>query len=491
MKSSLLLGLDLGTTNVKALVTDRAGRPLAHGACPVRLFHVGNGGVEQDIDEIERAALTAFREAVRSEDAAGIEAIGISSQGGAMQMLDAQGQPLGRVVSWLDQRGRPFDDALTTELGGEWFRHRIGHGRSGMAIGQVLRLRQEQPVWFQATHHLGFVGDVLVSRLCGRAAHDGTSCGLTLLHNPGLRDYDPEVLQQLRLERSQLPDLLSPRQAAGGLRPEVAREIGLRAGIPVSAAIHDQYASALGTAAVQAGTVMVGTGTAWVLLAVGDQLPAPVIDDAFVCGHVIEGLFGQILSLVNGGSALAWALELMGLAAKGSGEVETLLASAPAGSAGLAFWPFLVPADASGLAPGTKGQLSGLQLSHRPAHVVRAVVEGLVFELNRHLSFLRKAGLPPQRLVMSGGATASPVTAQILADVTGLPLRCVSDSEASLLGAAIIARGLLEPGMSLGDLVSEMVRQPQVVEPGADAPFYRERYQQYLHSLPGPRPNPS
>ena len=485
----MLLGLDLGTTNVKALVTDRAGRPLAHGSRPVQLFYVGDGGVEQDLEEIERATLTAIQEAVRSVDAAGIKAIGISSQGGAMQALDAQGQPRGRVVSWLDQRGRPFDDTLTAELGRGWFRNRIGHGRSGLAIGQVLRLRREQPDWFRAASCLGFVGDLLVSQLCGRAAHDGTSCGLTLLHNPGLRDYDPDVLQQLRLERSQLPDLISPRQAAGGLRPEIARETGLRAGIPVSAAIHDQYASALGTGAVQAGTVMVGTGTAWVLLSVSDHLPAPVIDEAYVCGHLVEGLFGQILSLVNGGSALAWALELMGLAGKASGEVEALLASAPAGSAGLAFWPFLVPAGASGLAPGTKGQLSGLQLSHRPAHVVRAVVEGLVFELNRHLGFLQAAGLPTQRLVMSGGAACSRVTVQVLADVAGLPLHCVSAGDASLLGAVIIARGLLEPERSLVDLVNEMAPPPQVVEPGTDGPLYQEQYQHYLHSLPGPKPN--
>ena len=485
----MLLGLDLGTTNVKALVTDRAGRSLAHGACPVRSFHVGDGGVEQDIDEIARAALTAIRDAVRSVDAASIKAVGISSQGGAMQMLDAQGQPLGRVVSWLDQRGRPFDDALTAELGGEWFRHRIGHGRSGMAIGQVLRLRQEQPDWFRAAHRLGFVGDLIVSRLCGRAAHDGTSCGLTLLHNPGRRTYDPDVLQRLRLEPGQLPDLVSLREVAGPLRREVAQQTGLRAGIPISAAIHDQYASALGTGAVRAGTVMVGTGTAWVLLAVSDHLPTPVIDDAFVCGHVVEGLFGQILSLVNGGSSLTWVLELLGLTGKDSGELDALVASAPAGSAGLGFWPFLAPGGASGLTPETKGRLSGLQLSHRPAHVVRAVVEGLVFELNRHLGFLRQAGLPPRQLVLSGGAASSRVTPQIVADVTDLPLRCVSASEASLLGAAIIARGLLEPGMSLGDLVNEMAPLPQVVEPGADAPFYQEQYQRYVRALPGHESN--
>lgn len=480
----MLLGLDLGTTNVKALITDRIGRPLASGSSPVRLFHVGEGGVEQDIDEIGRAVISAIRQAVRAVDPSGVKAIGVSSQGGAMQLLDDRGNPSGRVISWLDQRGKPFDNALTAELGREWFLGRIRHGHSGLAIGQLLRLRHEQRPLLDRPYRVGFVGDVIVSRLCGRAAQDATSCGLTLLNNPELRDYDPDVLSRLELKPNQLPDLISPREIAGELLGDVAGETGLRAGIPVSAAVHDQYASALGTGAVRAGTVMVGTGTAWVLLANSDRLPAPVIDDAFVCTHVVEGLFGQIVSLVNGGSSLTWALELLGLNGKGPGEIETLLESSPPGCEGLGFWPFLTPFGASALAPGTRGRLIGLQLSHGPASVVRAVIEGLAFELNRHLGFLREADLPVERLVVGGGAAGSQCTTQILADVTGLPLACPTASQASLLGAAILARGLLEPESSLAVLAEGMAPPTRRVEPGAHAPLYRQLYQHYIRALP-------
>lgn len=479
----MLLGLDLGTTNVKALVTDRAGQPLAQASSPIQLFHVGNGGVEQDMAEIEQATIATLQKVAREVDASRIEAIGVSSQGGALQVLDAQDQPQGRVISWLDQRGRPFDAALTAELGRDWFLRHLSRGGSGLGIGQLLRLRHEQPEVLQAPNRVGFVGDIIVSRLCGRAAHDGTSCSLTVLYNPKLRTYDPDVLARLNLEMSQLPDVISPREVAGGLRPEVARVSGLRTGIPVSAAIHDQYASALGTGAVRAGTVMVGTGTAWVLLAVNDRLAAPVIDEAFVCNHVVEGLFGQILSLVNGGSSFSWALNVLGLVGRSSEEIEALLASSPPGSAGLCFWPFLISAGVSGLALEGKGRLSGLQLSHCPADVLRAVVEGLAFELNRYLNFLREAGWPVERLALGGGAASSRVTTQILADVTDLPLACEPTGEASLLGAAILARGLLEPDTSLAELSEAMLPSARHVEPGAAAGFYREQFNRYLRSL--------
>ncbi len=480
----MLLGLDLGTTNVKALVTDHAGGLCARGACPIQLFRFDGGGVEQDIEEIWQATLNAIRQAAGEINPAEIEAIGISSQGGALQLLDARKQPFGRVVSWLDQRGHPFDKQLTAELGREWFVQRIAHGCSWLAIGQILRLRQENPAFFSNPHAVGFVGDLIAARLCGRAAQDGTSAGLTLLYNPVARTYDPDLLKRLGLRPGQLPELIAPHQAAGGLLPGVAAKTGLRAGIPVSAAVHDQYASALGTAAVHAGTVMVGTGTAWVLLAVSDRQPAAVTDDALVCHHVVEGLWGQILSMVNGGSALTWALELTGQTNHDRDGIDQLLGAALPGAAGVRCWPFMTPFGASGLKPGTLGRLSGLQLSHQPCHILRAVLEGLAFELNRHLDFLRSAGQPITELVLAGGAAASRVTPQLLADVTGLPLRSAPGSDSSLLGAAIIARALLEPTASLAAMSQPMAPSSQLIGPGRDSAFYQEHYRQYVSELP-------
>ena len=480
----MLLGLDLGTTNVKALVTDTHGRRLAEASRAVQLFHVSHGGVEQDIEEIWQATLVVLKEAASSLDWAKIQAIGISSQGGALQMLDAKNTPAGRVISWLDERGSAFDGNITRELGHDWFAQRIGHGAAAVGIGQVLRLRKERPQSLMPPNRIGFVGDVIVGRLSGRAAHDGTSAALTCLYNPAKRNYDPDLLQRLGVTAAQLPDLASPRESAGGLLPEVAQATGLRAGIPVSPAIHDQYTAALAMRAVETGTVMVGAGTAWILLAVSDCWIAPVTEWAFECHHVVDGLWGQIVSLVNGGSALAWALELTGHAKSKGAEIDRLLESAPAGCDGLQCQPFLAALAASGVAPDARGRLSGLQMSHRAGHVVRAVLEGLAFELRRHIDFLRSAGLPVERLVVGGTAAASRVSPQILSDVCGLPLECAGGGEGSPLGAAILARGLLEPKKSLADIAREMAPVARRVEPGPAAKLYQEQYSRYLRELP-------
>jgi len=480
----MLLGLDLGTTNVKAVVADLDGQICGQASMAVTLFHVGAGGVEQDLEEIWSATIEAVRQATQGVDRSRVQAMGISSQGGALQLLDAQHRPRGRVISWLDGRGAADDERLTREWGRAWFVEHIAHGGSALAVGQLARLGREQPDWLASPNRIGFVGDVLVGRLCGRPAHDGTSCALTLLYNPARRGYDADLLHRLGLETAQLPELVAPPLPAGRLLPEVARQLDLSAGLPVSPAIHDQYASALGCGAVDAGDVMFGAGTAWVLLAVTDRLLDPVTDDALVSHHVVDGLHGQILSLRNGGSAFTWVLKLAGLERLTGAEIDWNLTSAPPGSDGLMFRPLLGAFGATGIVPGTKGCLDGLQLAHTAAHLLRSVVEGLAYELNRHLEFLRVAGISVHRLLMTGGAAASEVTPQIIADVTGVPVVGQTGAASSLQGAVILARSLIPGQASLRKLTEGMAPTGRLVRPGSDTAFYQQQFKEYLRSLP-------
>ena len=483
----MFLGLDLGTSKVKAVLAEPTGRIVARGSAPVKMFPVGDDGVEQDIEDIWAATQSAIGQVAELGDLSSVQAIGVSSQGGALVICDGAGQPIGRVVSWLDGRGRAYDDEITRELGSKWFARHTGHGRSRGSVGQLLRLRRESPELLCRTNHIGFVGDVIVFRLSGRFAHDATSLSIATLFNPSLRAADPEVLEKLRISEDQLPELLSPWKCAGTLREEVAESMSLPTGIPVSPAVHDQYASAVGVGAIHQGDVMFGAGTAWVLLAAVEPTSSriePVMPEAIVSTHLVEGLYGQMLSLVNGGSALTWAMDLLRLDLRTPDEIDTMLEAVPAGSDGLRFWPFLVPKGGAGLLPGTPGALRGLRLSHGAAHIIRAVVEGLALELARYLRFLTDGGIAVQRLVMCGGAAASRVTPQIMADATGLSIECAAESDTSALGAAIIACALTEPSADLVSL-SEAMRPPvRLFRPGGDAALYRQLFNEYIASLP-------
>ena len=480
----MLLGLDLGTTNVKALVADSRGKIVSSASAPVKIDHLPDGGVEQDIEDIHRATLSAISEAAAACDASRIRAIGVSSQGGAVQIQTSEGQPLGPVISWLDSRGAPHDQRITAKLGRGWFREHTGHGYSGLTIGQLLRLKDAGTL--PRDFRVGFVGDVIVSRLCGRAAHDRTSLSLAMLYNPSLGGPDPDLLSMLGLSPDRLPSLLPTTSPAGRLLARVAERTSLPAGIPVSPAVHDQYAAALGCGAVTPGDVMFGSGTAWVLLAVADTLSPPVIDGAFVCRHPVDGLYGQMLSLGNGGSAISWALKTLGLGQLDDAKFDQTLSVVPPGSDGLRCMPLFAGAGA-GLSGQATGRLEGLKLSHTPAHVLRAVVEGLACELGEYLRFLTSAGMTVRRLLTCGRAAASSVTPQIISNVTDLPVECLAVADTSALGAAMIARSLLQPQAPLADISRALAPASRTVVPDGDRRLYATIFQEYGRVCP-PQP---
>ena len=478
----MLLGLDLGTTNVKALLVEEDGRVVSSGSAPVQIEFSEDGGAEQNIEDIWHATLSAVSQAVAATDGSRVEAIGVSAQGGAIQVLDSSGHPFGRVIGWQDARGRPWDERVDEKKGSQWLIEHVGESRSAVAIGQILRLREQDAL--PARFRLGFVGDVIVGRLCGRQAHDASSLSIALLLNPSLGEEDPEVLSLLGLDRSQLPSLLDVGASAGALLPEPARRMGLRPGIPVGPAVHDQYASAVGCGAVHDGDVMFGAGTAWVLLAVIAHLAPPIAGLALLGRHPVPGLYGQMLSMVNGGSCLSWTLQTLGLGNLGAREIDQLLFTVPAGSGGLRAWPLLTAWGSAFIRRGTAGRLDGLRMDHTPAHIVRAMVEGLACELGRYLRILIEGGVKINRLVMCGGSAASEVTPHIISDTTGFPVDCAMVSETSSLGAAIFARGLLEPGRGLAELSEAMKPQIRGIAPGANHGEAAQRLRQYIASLP-------
>jgi sugar (pentulose or hexulose) kinase len=483
----MYLGVDLGTTNVKAVVVGQQGEVAATGSVALERYCVADGGVEQDIEQLWDAASAAIGQAAGAAGGGAIRAVGVSSQGGAIQVLDGHDRPVGRLISWLDGRGRPFDLELTRELGGEFLAAHVGHGASGVTLGQVLRLRRVSPEMLRRPNRLGFAGDVIVGRLCGRRAHDPTSLSIAMLYNPWLGRADPEVLAKLGLEEGQLPDLLPVTSAAGALRSEVAGRLGLPAGIPVSPAVHDQYAAALGAGVVAPGQVNCGTGTAWVLLAITDRPLRPIAAEAFVCCHVVPGLYGQMLSLCNGGSAIQWVMNLLGREHATLAGIDDLIGRAPPGSAGLRFWPLLAAGDETAGPCRGGGRLTGITLAHQPCHLVRAAVEGLACELARRIGWLDAAGFAVRRISLCGAGAASRATPEIIAGVTGMPVACSRVADVSAFGAAMIARGLADGGTDLAGLARQWSATGRVVDPGPAAAVYRELRDQYLAPFAGAR----
>lgn len=468
----MLLGLDLGTTNIKATVLNDSGALVAEGAAAVDRFHTADGGAEQDIEQIWDAACQALRQATAEIDTAAIRGIGVSAQGGAIQLLDADDQPLGRVISWMDQRGRPYGEQFTRKLGEQFLASRIGHGVCNCMTAQFFRLREEKPRSLAKPNRVGFVGDMIVGRLCGRRAHEATSLAIVLPYNLRLGRPDPEILEHLGLAEDQLPDLVPAVESAGRLGDAAARETSLPPGLPVGPAIHDQYASALGAGSVALGDVCVGTGTAWVLLANTNIAPKPCMPQASVAPHPVGGMLGQMLLPNTGGSAIEWAMGLLGKQEFTGEQVDCLAESVPSGCDGLVVRPVFSSPEGA--------RITGIRLSHGAGHLVRATIEGLACEVQRHLRMLTDAGVSVKRIILTGSAAASRITPKIIADVTSKPLVCATYPSVAARGAAIAAWAMVEGTGNLADLAHGLAAASRRVEPGPDTALYRRLFEDYV-----------
>ena len=446
----MYLGIDLGTTNVKAIVMDPEGKVLGTGASPVKVNYIGPDGVEQDIENIWNSLLAAIHAVGAQCDLKTVRAVGVSSQGAAIQLSDTDGTPVGPVISWMDKRGDALGQRLEFDLGTQWFMERVGHGRC--CFGSKLRLIDEGLL--VPGRAISYVGDMVVSRLCGRRAHDASSLSICGIYNPALRKADPDCLRLMHLNESTLPELVSPLEPAGALLSAIARDTGLKSGIPVSIAVHDQYAASLGAGAVMPGDTLFGGGTAWVLLVTVDALAPPVAPSAWVCNHLIPDRWGQLASLVIGGSVFELARKVTGTLDRSLSEIEAWMDTVPSGCDGLRV--SLGPGKMDCSEFGFDGaDIAGLHFNHSSAHLLRAVIEGLTRSLAHNAQLFADAGAPIARIHATGGAARSRVTAGTIATTLQVPVECI-EGEISARGAAMLACALAE-GYSLLDIANHMM----------------------------------
>lgn len=438
----LLLGLDVGTTAVKAALFDEhlnrissANTPYVHG-----LTAAHEGWAEHDVEDLWRGVVAAVRAATASAAGRGrIAALSLSTQGGTTIALDEQGQPLAPAISWMDTRAtNPAGMALP----GAVYRTTGWWSATGLPLQHIAWLRRNRPDVLAATARVVFVADYVIGRMTGVYTADPSNAAMTMLYDVVAGDWSDDLLAAAGIVRAQVSPLAPSGAAVGRLLPEAARELGLPPGISVVNGAHDQYCAALGADVLRPGDTLIGSGTAWVLLFAAGQ---PLFDarQVFHPGpHVAPGLWGALSSIPSAGAAVEWYLRQMVASLVGADRYAWLnegAARAPAGSKGLLFMPHLGGFySAAGDRP-VRGAWVGLTLAHASDELSRSIMEGVAYEVRRLAELAGEAGVHVRRATMTGGAASSPLWPQILADVLAVPVTLLGVSDAACRGAAILA----------------------------------------------------
>ncbi len=487
------LGLDLGTSSLKALVIDASARVVATASRGYPLERPSPGRAEQQPEEWWRAATGALADlAARGVRLDRIASVGLSGQMHGLLLLDSDGAPIAPCHTWADARCSAEARQITEQIGNARLRAITGGAsHTSATAAKLLWLRAHQPACYAAARHLVLPKDYLRWRMTGDYATDPSDASGTLLCDITTRGWSSELLDALEIPVDLLPRIVESAKRTGVLTADAARQLGLRPGIPVAAGGGDAACAALGMGLLgdpsDAASALATLGTAGQFSVVATN---PLIDPLgrmqTLC-HVMPRRWYLMSAILAGGSALAWLASILLPAQATDRALDVLLeeaASEPVGARGLLFVPHLNGVRLPDADTSVAGAFVGLRPEHTRATLTRAAVEGVALSLRDGLVAARELGITIERIRLAGGVNRAPLWAQVQADVFGVPVEVAASADASARGAALLAAASTGLISALAEGSPPHTEATRVFEPHAEASaHYAELHARLTHII--------
>lgn len=447
-----VLGIDIGTTAIKAAVFDKDGHLKGSHTEEYDLLTPATGVVELDAPTYVNAFKSAIKDAIASAavDKARITSLGISAQGETLFFLDEMGNPLRNAIVWMDTRANAEAEWIEARLGRDLIHKSTGQvGMSALwPASKILWIKKNEPEVFARTAKFTLIEDFFIYLLTGRIASEDSLLCSTMLWDINTRGYWPAMLDLLGITEAQLPDIEHPGTPIAKVSPAAAEAFGLHPDTLICLGALDQACGAIGVGNVKPGIFSESTGAALTSVAMATR---PVIDPSGQMPCFASGIPGMYMihAFSTGGMAIRWfrdAFWAAEMAAEQQGGQNTYTAidqavlRTPPGAEGLRVLPHLQgsgPPDSDSYA---KGVFLNVTLTHNRDHFARGIMEGVTMVLMRMIEATKNLGVDVTEVRSLSGGAKSPVWCQIKANASGLPVRTMKTTDyAACLGAAILA----------------------------------------------------
>lgn len=481
--NSLFLGIDVGTSALKAIAIDETGAVRAQASASYETISPQPGWIEQRPDDwwqACRAAIIALGSQISLRDVA---AIGLTGQMHGSVFLDAEREVIRPALLWNDQRTAAESDAIERTIGVERLIQVTGsRSFTGFTAPKLLWLRQNATIAYKRLHHLLLPKDYLRLMLTGELATDVGDASGTGLFDVGARAWSDEIVDALDLDRDVLPRTYEGPEITGRVLPNIAADLGLPVGTPVVAGGGDQQAGAIGAGAVAPGIAMTSIGTsAEVFATSAAYAPEPQGRLHAMC-HSVPGAWHTMGVMLSGGGSIAWLERAIG-PVSGGDQTERLFglaADSPPGARGLLFLPYLTGERMPVNDPNARAAFVGLTSEHDIGDMARAVMEGVAFNLRQLLDITRATGVTVEQMRLIGGGARSAVWQQIIADAFEMPVSPLESAEGTAIGAALLAATGVGAFASVADAASSCVRVASTVVPTLEGvAAYAAAYERY------------
>jgi xylulokinase len=484
----MIIAHDLGTTGNKASLHHPDGR-LVHAVTVGYPAHFGDGGLaEQDPDDWWNAVVQATRMLITQSSISEREVAGIVVSGQMMGavLLDESGRPVRPAIIWADTRAVKQQQLLSKEIGDEAAYRILGHRLNPTySVEKVMWVRDNEPDVWTHVHRTCVAKDYIVYRMTGRLATDRSDASGTNAYDQGRGDWSEDILAAAGLGRELFPEILESTDVVGSVSADAASELGLTVGTPVVMGGGDGPLAAVGAGVVgpeDGAYVCLGT-SAWISFV----SPSPVFDDnmrTFTFNNVVPGSFLPTATMQAGGASIQWISEILG-AHSSSLDTAALIRQADdsVDTRGLYFLPYLLGERSPLWEPAARGSFLGLARHHTRAHMTRAVLEGVAYNLLSCLRAFEESGSTFNHISAVGGGAQSDTLLQLCADIWGIPVRRRSVvEEANSLGAAVTAA----VGLGLADfqVARELSEITAEFTPRTDIHrSYEKRYPLFLDAV--------
>ncbi|MHA2302370.1 MAG: xylulokinase [Candidatus Thorarchaeota archaeon] len=492
--TELILAIDAGTTGVRSMLFTPAGEVAAKAYEEFESHFPSPSWVEQDAEDWWTSTCNTINSCFKSGEASSENVVGISvtNQRETMVPIDENGMPLRRAIVWQDRRTVPQCDWIMNQIS-----ENDVYSTTGLTVDpyftapKILWIKNNQPNVFKKTHKFLLVHDYIIFRLTGLTVTDYSNASRTMLFDLDKADWSSHLLKKFEIPIDMMPTPVGSGTGVGEVSEEAAKVTGLKANTPVVAGGGDQQCAALGVGVVHTGSLKSTTGTGTFMLAFSDKMLLDSERRVLCSRHVVKDAFVVEASMFTTGSALRWFRDQLGSVESAVAEERGLdpyevitegAALVPAGSEGIIHIPHFVGAGAPYWNPHARGIFAGLALGHTRQHLMRAILEGVSYEIRTNLDVLRELGLPAEEVRVTGGAARSKIWMQIQADVLGIPVIRTEMEEATALGAAILACKGVGIFRSVTEAAEEMVRPLAPLTPRErNKAVYERGFESYRH----------
>nr|WP_281245752.1 FGGY-family carbohydrate kinase [Amycolatopsis marina] len=436
-----LLGLDVGTSAVKAGLFTPDGVALHRHRAALNVMSPHPGHLELDADEVWDSVASAARAVLARADGLSVEAIGVAAAAPTPLLIDRDGLAVSPICTFADARAAGDLASFVERVDVEAYQRLTGNPIAVPTCSVLTGLRlastlASEPLWF------GHLASLVVYRLTGRWVMDPTNAAFTGALDIAQPDtWSSEAVSLLGAPSLRLPELVPSAEAAGRLTDDAMRQLGLSSSAVVAAGCADTAAAALAVACVENGDAFESVGTSGVLTVCRDK--PPVAMHAMNRPHVVPGRWLSHAAMSSSGAAVSWLRERVlpdTPNARSLADINELAESAPPGCGGVVFLPYLAGERSPVWDSTARGAWVGMSLETTASHLTRSVFEGAAYGLRQLLDL--ETGLTGEavtELLSVGGGTNSAFWSSIKADVTGRVIHRAANGDVAARGAALLA----------------------------------------------------